>query len=224
MTKLYVRNISHLYEGEWMRFLPLLSRERREWAKRLRKDHDSARCVGAWLLLREALAREGMDAEALELEKGPFGKPFFPGGPEFSISHAGPFAALALSDQAVGVDIEAARCTLDIAKYCFAEDEITAALALTGDRQRLYLQRLWVAKEAYVKALGTGLSTPLNSFCVLLHEDSAELRQGQTALPLHITEFSAGDYRIAVVGADNKVETCFCLEKRAFSLPEQGKG
>lgn len=224
MTKLYVRNISSLYNGEWMRFLSLLPQERREWAERLRCDHDSARCVGAWLLLREALTQEGLDVEALALEKGPFGKPCFPGGPEFSISHAGPYTALALSDHAVGVDIEAARCTLDIAVHSFAAAEIAAAQALSGDAQRLYLQRLWVAKEAYVKALGTGLSTPLNSFYVLLHEDSAELRQGLTAQPLYLTEFSAGAYRIAVAGVDDEVETCFCLEKRAFPQPEQKDG
>lgn len=206
MIKLYIHNISELYDGVWRNYLPLLPPVRQHWAQNLRRDHDSARCVGAWLLLRDALSREGVSPDAVTIQKNTFGKPFLKDGPEFSISHAGPYAMLAISDQSVGADIESARCTMDIAKHCFAPPEVTAAQKLSGEEQRLFLQRLWVAKEAFVKAIGTGLSTPFHSFCVTLTDESADLTQDVTTLPLCITEFVVGEFRAAVVGVGHEID------------------
>lgn len=200
MINLYVRDISPLFNGAWAGHLSLLPAERGERAQRFRKDHDAARCVGAWLLLRDALAREGVGIDRLALKTGEYGKPFFDGGPEFSISHAGPYAAIAVSDEPVGVDIEAPRCSISVAKRFFSPREYAAAAALNGEAQRTYLQRVWVAKEAFVKAVGTGLSTPFRSFCAVPDGTSVELTQDLTALPIRITEFSVDTYRIAVAG------------------------
>jgi len=205
MIKLYVRDISPLFNGEWADYLSLLPTERRDRAQRLRKDHDAARSVGAWLLLRDAFALDGVEIGRLTLKTGEYGKPYFDGCPEFSISHAGPYAAVAVSDDPVGVDMEAPRCTLDMAKHVFAPSEYAAAEALCGDAQRLYLQRVWVAKEAFVKAVGTGMRTPFRSFCVTLNGTSVELTQDLTPLPIRIREFSAGAYRIAVAGIGEAV-------------------
>ena len=200
MINLYVRDISPLFDGAWAGHLSLLPAERGAQARRFRRDHDAARCVGSWLLLRDALARESIAIDRLALKTGAYGKPFFDGGPEFSISHAGPYAAVAVSDEPVGVDIEAPRCTIHIARHVFSPREYAAAAALSGEAQRTYLQRLWVAKEAFVKAIGTGLSTPFRSFSVALDGPSVELTQELTALPIRITEFSVEAYRIAVAG------------------------
>lgn len=200
MIDLYVRDISPLFYGAWTGYLSLLPTERSERAQRFRRDHDSARCVGSWLLLRDALARNGVDIDGLTLQTGVYGKPFFEGCPEFSISHAGPYAAVAVSDASVGVDIDGPRCTMEIAKHAFSPREYAAAAALSGDMQRAYLQRLWVAKEAFVKAIGTGLNTPFSSFSVTLNGASVELTQDLTALPIRISEFSVEAYRIAVAG------------------------
>lgn len=205
MIKLYIRDISPLFRGAWAQSLSLLPPERQRAAQKLRRDDDAARCVGAGLLLREALVREGLDPEGQEFRRGEYGKPFLPGGPEFSLSHAGRYVALALSDDPVGVDIEAERCTMEIARHFFAPAEIRGAEAMTGEDRRRYLQRLWVAKEAFIKAIGTGLGTPLNAFCVTLTEDSAALSQSLSPLPLCISEFSLEEYRIAVVGTTREV-------------------
>ena len=68
---------------------------------------------------------------------------------------------------------------------------------------------IFAAKEAFVKAIGTGLKTPLNSFSVVLDDTSATLLQDITPLPIQITEFSEGDYRIAVVGIGEAVRFDF---------------
>lgn len=206
MVKLYIRDISELYEGAWQDKLALLPSDRRKRAQNMRKDHDSARCVGAWLVLRDAMKAEGVDIDALAVTKNEYGKPKIEGAPEFSISHAGPWAVVALSDSPVGVDVESARCTIKIAEKFFTPDELDLAEKLSGEAQKLCLQRLWVCKEAFVKALGTGLFTPFSLFNVTIEDNGAALQQSLSPLPFAITEYPCGEFRIAVCGLGSVVK------------------
>ncbi|MBQ6756648.1 MAG: 4'-phosphopantetheinyl transferase superfamily protein [Oscillospiraceae bacterium] len=200
MVKLYTRDISDLYDGAWRDKLALIPPERRKRAQNMRKDHDSARSVGAWLLLRDAMSAEGVDIDKLTVTKNEYGKPKIDGAPEFSISHAGQWAVVAVSDSPVGVDVESARCTIEMAERFFTASELEGAEKLSGDAQTLYLQRLWVCNEAFVKALGTGLYTPFSAFNVVLDGGGAELEQNLSPLPFRLIEYPCGDFRIAVCG------------------------
>ncbi|PRY58641.1 4'-phosphopantetheinyl transferase family protein [Glycomyces artemisiae] len=91
----------------------------------------------------------------------PHGRPTVAGAPlEFSVSRSGPWVLVAVARTAVGVDLESK-----------ASEERAAALAqrmhpaeaaylsgLAGDRLRRAFTRTWVRKEAFLKALGTGLA------------------------------------------------------------------
>lgn len=78
-----------------------------------------------------------------------------PEGPAFNLSHAGPQALIAVGgQQAIGVDIELLERKMSREVYdavISAEEHQDRADA--GDRLRL-----WVRKEAVLKALGLGLS------------------------------------------------------------------
>jgi 4'-phosphopantetheinyl transferase len=80
----------------------------------------------------------------------------------FSLSHAGDRAALAVAwEQEVGIDLEPVDPTLDLppllAVACTpAEFALIDALP-TAERVASFLTH-WTLKEAYLKALGTGLS------------------------------------------------------------------
>ena len=200
MVKLYTRDISELYDGAWREKLALIPSDRRKRAQNMRKDHDSARSVGAWLLLRDAMNAEGVDIDGLAVTKNEYGKPRIEGAPEFSISHAGPWAAVAVSDSPVGVDVESARCTMKMAERFFTSSGLEGAEKLSGEAQALYLQRLWVCNEAFVKAIGTGLYTPFSAFNVVLDGGGAELEQTLSSLPFRLVEYPCGDFRIAVCG------------------------
>lgn len=120
--------------------------------------------------LRQVLGqRLGVPPAELVLAEGPFGKPFVPGWDRhFSASHSGDTMLLALSDKAVGCDIEAEQSELEwlpLADRLFAAGEI-AALARIEDANagRAAFFRCWSRKEAFVKAIGQGLSYPLESF------------------------------------------------------------
>lgn len=89
----------------------------------------------------------------------------------FSTSHADGLAVIAVStDRAVGIDIEHIRPipgALDMARHLFTPREHAHLAALRSEELSAEFLRLWTRKEAYAKALGVGLSLPLDSFDVV---------------------------------------------------------
>lgn len=87
---------------------------------------------------------------------------------QFNLSHSQGLITLALAyDTAVGVDVECHHRntdTLQLARHFFHFREIQQLEALATDEQRQHFFKLWTLKEAYVKALGYGLSHALDSF------------------------------------------------------------
>lgn len=100
------------------------------------------------------------------------GKPVFRCQPElhFNLSHSGSFALCALSDEPVGVDIEAvrprreglARRILSPGEFAWYEGHGASAEALLT---------LWTRKEALCKRSGQGLSFPVREITPPLPED-----------------------------------------------------
>jgi len=120
--------------------------------------------------LREILgAHTGEAPEALRFTYGDHGKPALPGGPEFNLSHSGGLACLAISDRVLGVDIEAHREIEEgVAERFFSPAEYAALSALPASGWTDGFFRCWTRKEAVVKAMGDGLSIPLDRFDVTL--------------------------------------------------------
>jgi 4'-phosphopantetheinyl transferase len=118
-------------------------------------------------LLGEYLNR---DPRALVFVQNEFGKPSLIDDPSvhFSLSHTEDRAILAVSETlVVGADIEHVRVLdhLDLARRYFHPNEAAAIESLRHpDEQRQAFFRTWTLKEAIVKALGKGLSIPLESF------------------------------------------------------------
>lgn len=77
-----------------------------------------------------------------------------------SVSHSGDEVACAVSEDVVGVDIEAIAADRDLsalAKRCLAPEEAEAIAALEGAEQAKAFYRGWSIREALGKAAGTGL-------------------------------------------------------------------
>lgn len=126
--------------------------------------------------LRELLAEMlGTTPAALVFTDGPQGKPALLCAPsargalDFNVSHSDRWLYVAVTRaRALGVDVEGGR-VLDVdelAPAVFTQQE-RAELATHADRELAFL-RGWTRKEAYLKARGTGLSTPLAEFSVSL--------------------------------------------------------
>ncbi len=151
------------------RLLPLVSPERRERAARCRLPEDKKQTVFSEALVRVLLCREtGLDNARLCFSYGEHGKPRLAGcaQAEFSLSHTSGAVAVALSERAVGVDVErikplsvrvASRFDQRECAYIFGREE--------GADERFF--RVWTRKEAYGKRSGEGLRPPFSSPCVM---------------------------------------------------------
>lgn len=156
-------------------------------ARRFRRAPDYAAYVLTRGVLRQLLsayfARAGraVSPEAIELIRGAAGKPGVAdpqaeaaGALEFSVTHAGDFALLGFGRSgALGVDLERVQTRRDvdlIVAHHFAPAEAAAMLEASkigsaAAKYRLFY-RYWTRKEAYIKALGVGMSLDLRSFAV----------------------------------------------------------
>jgi 4'-phosphopantetheinyl transferase len=94
---------------------------------------------------------------------------------QFNTSHSGDFTALVLTlNCELGVDVEQIRPLTDlqeIANRFFCSEEALELTLLSAEERNLAFFLCWTRKEAYVKAIGEGLSAPLDSFRVSLRPD-----------------------------------------------------
>ena len=157
------------------RFLNLsLSSDERDRAERFVFENDRRRFVTCRGLLRDLLARYlGADPAGLTFYYGPKGKPFLAAPFDridlrFNLAHSEDLAIFAFTrGAAVGVDVERVRDIpdmADLAERVFSAREKAAYGALPDNEKRTAFFRGWTRKEAFIKALGDGLSFPLDGF------------------------------------------------------------
>lgn len=98
---------------------------------------------------------------------------------QFNLSHSHGLITLALAyDIAVGVDVEYHHRNinaLQLARHFFHSREIQQLESLSTNEQWQHFFKLWTLKEAYVKALGNGLSHALDSFGFTFHQIDSKL-------------------------------------------------
>lgn len=167
-----------------------------------------AQGFSAQLLLEYAVAKHFPAAvHPLSIAVKDGGKPYLLTQPDvhFSLSHSGAWAVCALSDVAVGVDIE--RRTpgrRKIAERFFHKKEAAYLDQLPSHAREDAFYSLWVLKESFVKATGRGLHLPLRSFCIDLQADPPRLDCSEVdgAFSLSLLPFPADPaYRLAVCTA-----------------------
>ena len=132
--------------------LPLLTPERRKAAEGYQDQTARLRVIGAGLLLRKVL---GVERDS-DLAQNEYGKPFLAaGGPQFSLSNAGHYAALAVSQiSSVGLDIEQIKDNYPpVLRRYFLPDELEWLDRAPSDE---WFYTLWTRLESVLKAEGTG--------------------------------------------------------------------
>ncbi len=153
----------------------LLSTDERERADRFRFERDRRRFACARGVLRSLIAEYlGVRPCELMFRYGPNGKPAlagpFEGALTFNVSHSHELALIAIArDVEMGVDVEAVRPMNDaaaIASRFFSTREVETLRALSPSLRETAFFTCWTRKEAYLKALGSGLARPLDRFDV----------------------------------------------------------
>jgi 4'-phosphopantetheinyl transferase len=117
--------------------------------------------------LRQILAQYlDLNPTQIEFSYGAQGKPALAGSQfQFNLSHSGDRAVYAISAQSpVGIDIEYIHpiAAADLVDRFFSATEQAIFHNLPIDLQQAAFFHAWVQKEAYLKACGTGLHTPLD--------------------------------------------------------------
>jgi len=188
-----------------------LAAEEIERANRFYFDRHRNHFLAGRGFLRSVLARYlQVPAESLEFAYGPFGKPVLNDTRlRFNMSHSNEVALLAITeDRELGVDVEHIRvnfATEEIARRFFSPVEVETFNRLAKHEQVAAFFRCWTRKEAYIKAIGRGLSQPLDGFDVTLApgERAALLRADEddaTRWTMHDLEVGA-DYAAALAVA-----------------------
>ena len=115
-------------------------------------------------LLRECLKPLKISYPA-ELSCGEYGKPYLAEHPEvkFNLSHSDGIAACIVSDHECGIDCEKVRNFHPKAmQRAFSDAERELVNSAPEEERDLLFFRIWTLKEAYIKAIGRGLSFPMD--------------------------------------------------------------
>jgi 4'-phosphopantetheinyl transferase len=138
---------------------------------------DRFRYVSAHIGLRKILSRYvAVSPSSIEFLLNDYGKPRIKNNAAdvcFNLSHSGIWTLIGITrGREIGVDIEVHRNDIDcfgIARRFFSTLEIQRLESATTPHVVFFDS--WVRKEAYIKAVGKGLSYPLNSFSVPFGEN-----------------------------------------------------
>lgn len=194
------------------RWRQILSEDECARASRFRFPKDREYFTATRALLRTLLARYcAHDSKAIEFKYSDKGKPSLQAPAcdiDFNVSHSGDVAMLAFArERTLGVDVEVVRedCEFEaISRRFFSVQEQQQLTALPEPERAQGFFRCWTRKEAYIKAVGTGLSLPLHQFDVSLQpRDQNALRAtrpdaGEVAR-WSLREIPAGDNYIAAL-------------------------
>jgi 4'-phosphopantetheinyl transferase len=149
----------------------LLAREEVERAARFAAEPEARRYRRAHAALRLAVGGEaGVAPAALQFVRGEHGKPHLAGSDiHFNLSHASNWASVAWTrGRDVGIDIELRTRRvvepLRLAARFLHPEEHARLEALAEENREASFLRLWTAREAYLKAIGTGLGTGGEAF------------------------------------------------------------
>ena len=203
MIKLYIGNTAVLKNSAvFEQRLRLLPPGQQEKISALRTVSSRTLSLGGLLLLRTALSEIGIQDFAIR--QSPFGKPHLENHSDvfFNISHSGEYAVCAVGGCEMGTDIEKIRdVNLRVAKRFFSKSECAALDAQEDSLKKETFFRIWTLKESFVKAVGTGMHTALNSFSVALEPQGT----GQTPVCQVINgkkyffqEYPLAGYKMAV--------------------------
>ena len=205
-------------DGLLDRFRRTLEPEEIDRAGRFRFERLQRHFIASRGFLRYVLSRYlNVRPGELRFSYNDYGKPSLAGeqGFQFNMSHSHEVALVAVTwDAAVGVDVEHIRADFaseEIATRFFSRLEVETLSYLPKEERVAAFFRCWARKEAYIKAIGKGLSQPLDGFDVTLapSQPAALLRAGEEdTLRWSMSDIDVGaDYAsaLAVEGVPSQI-------------------
>ncbi|WP_243521534.1 4'-phosphopantetheinyl transferase superfamily protein [Bacillus pseudomycoides] len=210
MMEIYIVKIPIKIENRlFQQLLECVSNEKREKIESFHRKEDAYRGLIADLLVRSLVMRKyNILNKEIEFQTNFYGKPCLYGFSnfEFNISHSGDWIVCAVDKFSIGVDVEMIKpIEFDIAKSFCTVAEYDELLSIDSLKQLDYFYDLWTIKESYVKAIGKGLTIPLNSFLVKRHNSNhIEIIKNNKKTPYFIRQYDIDDqYKLSVCAMHN---------------------
>jgi 4'-phosphopantetheinyl transferase len=158
-------------------------------AARIRDARGAHRWQAARGMLRELIAcYVNIPAREVRFAYEPNGRPLLAEGDarlHFNLSHADGLGVFCFAREPfVGIDVEAVRELEEmpsIAKEFFSPNEQSSLAAIPPELRTHAFYCCWTRKEAYLKALGVGLSAPLDGFDVTITDELPRILRVATA-------------------------------------------
>jgi len=190
----YSIGTNRLDEAFIKKVIPLLPLYRRTKAEAFTKEEDRNLSIAAHILLLYGLEREGIKLNDLGFEYNSFGKPYFAGDEriQFNLSHSGFGVACAISDEAVGVDIQKTIPVREpmLKRVCSTQEVM---LVMASENPSIEFTKLWTMKESYLKAEGKGISKALAGINFINTGNNTAYRDGY-----FLTSCIGEDYTVTV--------------------------
>ena len=140
---------------------------------------DKWRACLSELLIRKILSEElNVNSNALKICSDENLKPYLNNFlRQFNLSHSNNLIVLATDETPIGIDIEYVKPLEgleDILSY-FSQKEQKAFFSKNKNQRLDFFYTLWTLKESYIKAIGKGLNSPLDSFTIDVSEKNISL-------------------------------------------------
>ena len=158
----FLYNIDEFTDNDYNKCLGLMEPTRK--AKLLSGKHTLTRDMsifGEWVTKTELSKITGIDIENIKLARTEKGKPYAVDIPYFfNISHCENLLAIAIDKKSIGIDIEKIKpLKSDVTKALCTQSDIDFLNSADDDKMRLVnFYKIWTAKEAYFKMLGSGIT------------------------------------------------------------------
>jgi 4'-phosphopantetheinyl transferase len=199
-----------LGERKFERFIPYIPIEKRERIGRFHIYEDVLRTLIGDIFIRYLLYQRLKNInQKLIFGVNKYGKPYLKNytGIEFNISHSGTWITCSIDSLPVGIDIEQIKTiNLGIAERFFSKEEVKALMYKCIDNREAFFYELWTLKESYIKAIGKGLSIPLDSFTIQIEGEKISVYS------LYITD----NYYFKQYSIDKDYKMAVCSRKNAF--------
>jgi 4'-phosphopantetheinyl transferase len=181
----------------------MLSDQEFESLRKFHFERDRRRYLVSHCALRIILARYlGIAPSQVQYQYSTKGKPSLikPSGVYFNLAHSHEIALVAVAaHEEIGVDVEIIRPIEDIdqlARTCFSPREFQEFTQTSPSASQRAFFNGWTRKEAYIKAVGDGLSHPLDQFDVSLLPSDTPLLKSITGRPDVANQWTLQDIQL----------------------------
>jgi 4'-phosphopantetheinyl transferase len=204
MMRLFALPNSHdLQPALYDMLLNCVSDLRKQRVKKFVRREDACRSILGEVLAKYSVAgAAGIPADTVTFTVDSFGKPHMNREIpiHFNVSHSGSWVMCAVDNAPIGIDVEKVRhYDPDLAKRFYHPYEYDSLIALPEHERNGRFYDLWTIKESYIKALGKGLSIPLNSFEILFDNEQIRMDTKTDNPVMHFWQYDVGpNYRCAV--------------------------